>query len=208
LRLGGKGLVIFKNLEDRNEETYFPEISGHGLAIRRDLLAMTKPQYWPTPASQAHIALHVRMGDFGAVASLDDLRRGAKNSRIPVEWYVNILTGLRAQLGPVPAIVFSDGTDESLAPLLKMYHVVRAPKKPSVTDLLSIGQAIVVISSGSGFSFWGAFLGNAPRICFPGQRFIKVLKPVPGVELEPECEGSQDIKAEFIEYIRSRPSLA
>ena len=203
LRQRGKGLVLFKNLEDRNEETYFPEIAGQGAEIRRNLLAITKPQYWPAPDLLPHIALHVRMGDFSTPATLDDLRRGAKNSRIPVEWYANILAGLRTRLGPVPARLYSDGSDEALALLLQMPDVVRPPKQPSVTDLLSIGQSRLVISSGSGFSFWGAFLGDAPRICFPGQRFTNVLKSEPGLDLEPECEDVAELPENFIEHARS-----
>ena len=203
LRSGIGGVVLFKNLEDRNEETYFPEIAGQGTTIRRDLVAMTKPQYLPQANLNPHIALHVRMGDFRTPASLDELRGGAKNSRIPVEWYVNILVGLRAQLGPVPAKLYSDGSDEALVSLLAMPDVVRPPKQPSVTDLLSIGQARLVISSGSGFSFWGAFLGDSPRICFPGQRFTNVLKSPPGLELEPECEDVSQLPGNFISHVRS-----
>ena len=166
------------------------------------MLAMTKPQYRPAPNHQPHIALHVRMGDFNSPPSIDELRTGAKNSRIPVEWYVHMLAGLRMHLGPVPAILFSDGVDEDLAPLLKMPNVGRSEARSAVTDLLSIGQSSLVISSGSGFSFWGAFLGNSPRICFPGQRFVKVLNSPTGLELEPECEDPESLTPDFIDHVR------
>ena len=197
------GLVVFKNLIDLNEETHFPEIAGHGLEIRRELLAITKPKYLPNHDGEAHIALHVRMGDFRVPPSLDVLRQGAKNSRIPLEWYCNILGGLRQRLGPVSAKLYSDGSDESLAPLLQMSDVVRPPKQPSVTDLLSIAQARLLISSGSGFSIWGAFLADAPRICFPGQRFARVLRSPTGLDLEPECEHPEDLTAAFIAHAQA-----
>jgi len=207
LREGQKGLVLFKNLDHRNEETHFHEIAGQGRSIRRDLLAMTKPIYRPAINSDAHIALHVRMGDFCHPVSLDALRRGQRNMRIPLEWYANILSGLRSRIGPLPAILYSDGSDDALTPLLQMPEVVRPPKQPSVTDLLSISQSRLVISSGSGFSLWGAFLGDSPRICFPGQRFTNALKSPPGLELEPECEDVSELPDEFIRYVSTLFSM-
>lgn len=203
LRRGESALVVFKNLVLYNEEAHFQEIVGHGAALRQDLLVMTKPKYLPEAFDTPHIALHVRMGDFNVVPSLAAVRQGAKNSRIPIEWYCRMLAALREQLGPVPARLYSDGTDEALQPLLDMADVVRPTKQPSISDLLAISQAHLVISSGSGFSSWGAYFANAPRICFPGQRFTRVLGPCAQLDLEPECEHATDLKPEFIEHVRA-----
>lgn len=204
------GLVVFKNRPDLNEETHFHEVHGHGPQLRRDLVAITKPQYLPAPNDAPHIALHVRMGDFSTASSLDALRRGAKNIRIPVDWYVHMLTALRRQLGPMPARLFSDGSDADLAPLLALPGVVRPPKQPSVTDLLGVSQARLVISSGSGFSMWGAFLGDSPRICFPGQRFTRVLVGGDDAQpdLEPECESWAELPASTVQGIQARLARA
>jgi hypothetical protein len=206
LRERRPGLVVFKNRLDRNEETHFHEVLGHGPQLRRDLMAITKPQYLPAPNDAPHLALHVRMGDFSAASSLDALRQGARNSRLPVDWYVRMLTALRQHVGPVPARLFSDGSDADLAPLLALPGVERPPKQPSVTDLLSISQAQLVISSGSGFSTWGALLGDTPRICFPGQRFVRVLvrKNDSQPDLEPECESWDEMPASTVQAIKAR----
>lgn len=204
--LSGKknGVVVFRNLVSMNDETHFHEIVGNGAALHAALLAMTKPRFHPLPIKNPHVALHVRMGDFGQPHSTEDLRTGAKNSRLPVAWYQSMLQGLRMQLGEVPAIVYSDGDDESLADLLKMPNVSRAPRQPSITDMLSIAQATVLISSGSGFSQWGSFLGDVPRICFPGQRFVRVLENVDSIDREPEAELAAELPPAFITLLAER----
>jgi hypothetical protein len=198
---GDGRLVMFTNLMSQNEETHFREIIGHGPQVRAELAAMTRPQYLPPVPANQPIGLHLRMGDFSPAISIEALKAGAKNSRIPVEWYCGILQALRSRLGDLPALVFSDGTDESLAPLLALADVRRAPKQPSVTDLLSIAQCRVLVSSGSGFSMWGTFLGDIPRVCFPGQRFVRVLESLE-VDREPECMTGEDLSDDFVRYLR------
>lgn len=204
LASGRPGLVVFRNRMSLNEETHFHEIHGQGPRLRQDLHAITKPRYRPAAFGAPHIALHVRMGDFSAPASLDALRQGAKNSRLPLTWYVQMLEGLRRRLGPVPARVFSDGSDADLEPLLRLPGVSRPPKQPSVSDLLGLADSRLVISSGSGFSMWGAFLADAPRLCFPGQRLARVLRPDAALELEPECEDVDTLPEAFWRHAGAR----
>ena len=198
-------LVVFRNLPAMNDVTYFADIVGRGSQVRARLLAMTKPRYVPQPIARPHIALHVRMGDFSAPPSLEKLRAGATNARLPVEWYCSMLAGVRARVGrDYPAVVYSDGTDESLAPLLAMPEVQRSPRQSSVSDLLSMSQGSLLISSGSGFSEWGSYLGDQPRICHPGQRLVRVLASDPQFDREPEVEAAEDLHALFIDTVRSR----
>ena len=199
-----QGVVVFNNRLSLNEETHFHEVIGKGQLLRDALESMTRIEYRPSPLSHPHIALHVRMGDFGQSESLDALRAGSKNSRLPVKWYLHILKGLRERLGNVPAIVYSDGDDISLADLLRLPNVSRSPRQPSVTDMLSISQATVLISSGSGFSMWGSFLGDIPRICFPGQRFVRVLGEPQGLDSEPEVESVEELPTAFLNVMSVR----
>lgn len=207
---GEQALVVFHNSLSMNEETHFPEIIGHGDFLRRSLVEITRPQYLPQVTPTPHVALHVRMGDFSSNPSREALRTGAKNSRIPIEWYVEMLNGLRRALGPVPAKLYSDGNDADLAPLLALPGVIRPAKAPSVTDLLGLAQASAVISSGSGFSMWGAFLADSPRICFPGQRFTRVLARgcTATPDLEPECESWDELPASTLQAIQARLARA
>jgi hypothetical protein len=196
-------LIIFSNRVQLNEETHFHEVVNHGAELKDELISITRPQHRPHQLPP-HIALHVRMGDFSPMKGRENLRQGSKNSRIPIDWYVEMLQGLRKAIGPVKALLYSDGSDIELAPLLALPAVARPPKAPSITDLLCISQAKVLISSGSGFSKWGAFLGEVPRVCFPGQRFVRVLPANEVTEREPECEYEADLPETFIDHIAGR----
>jgi hypothetical protein len=198
------GILVFRNQTNFNEESYFSEIVGRGHMLRLALEKITRSKFLPPNTFNAHIALHVRMGDFKKANSIDELRAGKKNISIPIDWFVEILTGLRERLGEVPAVVYSDGDDLFLADLLRLPKVVRCPLAPSITDMLSISRAAILISSGSGFSMWGSFLGEVPRICFPGQRFVRVLGEPHSVDFEPEVESIDELSKTFIDVISTR----
>jgi len=210
LRLPQRRLVVFSNRMQLNEESHFGEIVGQAAAVRLALTRMTKPAYRPPVDSTAHVAVHVRMGDFNAPVSIDALRQGSKNSRIPIDWYVDVVKTLRARAGAGAVRVYSDGSDDALAPLLQLPGTTRSPKQASITDLLAMAQARVVVSSGSGFSMWGAYLGDVPRICFRGQRFARVLQAPQGagVDLEPECEAGHELPNAFVDVVRSTLAAA
>lgn len=210
LRIPQRQLVIFSNRMQLNEESHFGEIVGQADTVRLALTRMTKPAYRPPTDSMTHVAVHVRMGDFNAPPSIDALRQGSKNSRIPIDWYVDVVNTLRARAGVGAVRVYSDGSDEALAPLLQLPDTTRSPKQASITDLLAMAKSRVVVSSGSGFSMWGAYLGNSPRICFRGQRFARVLPSPEGtdVDLEPECEAGQELPDAFMRAVGSRLAAA
>lgn len=165
-------VVVFRNALADNEKKCFDQVRGHGAMLRERLLAMTRPRYRPPSPATPFIAIHVRLGDF-ALADPVTLATGGNNLRLPIDWYGDRLKALRAAIDEdLPGVVFSDGSAAQLAPLLAMPGVSRAPRRSAVTDLLAIGQGAAVIASASGFSLWGAFLGDAPRIHHPGQAIV------------------------------------
>jgi hypothetical protein len=196
-------LMVFANSPSQNEAKFFHQIYGRHALVQDALVKMTKQRYRSPSINYHHIAVHVRGGDFGQGATPEQLKSGHHNQRLPESWYVEILQGLRANLGSSwPAIVYSDCSDQELSVLLDEPSVTRAPRQQSITDMLAMSQATVMISSGSGFSRWGAYLGQVPRICYPGQRSVRVIandtlasKPA---ELEPEVEFASEISPEFV----------
>jgi hypothetical protein len=167
-------LLRFHNALVANEVKSFDQVRGRGAWLRQELLAITRRRFHPAVARAPHLAIHVRLGDFSRPPA--DTPEGATNTRLPMDWYVDRLQAVRQVIGrEAPAVVFSDGEDAELAALLALPGVVRAPRQASVTDLLQMGQAACVISSGSGFSLWGAFLGDAARLCHPGQLIVPAL---------------------------------
>lgn len=192
------GIVVFKNLYTLNEESFFHQIIGRGSQLLDELERITRPEFRPLIDSQPFIALHVRMGDFNDGCLVEELRAGKKNSRLPISWYCNILKGLRKRVGQVRAVVVSDGSDSQLAEILNLPDVSRTPAQPSISDLLTIAKSAALISSGSGFSMWGSFLGEVPRVCFPGQRLIRVFGDPVDFDCEPEVEDASHLNDDFI----------
>lgn len=195
-------VLRFHNAVHQNERKSFAQVMGHGAFLRRELVAMTRPRYLPTRASEPFIAIHVRLGDFAKVDADPSAFVGLANTRLPIDWYGDRLTALRAALDKeVPATVFSDGSDDDLAALLSLPNVARAPRQASVTDLLAIGQGAALIASGSGFSRWGAFLGAVPRISYPGQAEVPI-------DFDPsrdiESGFGEAIPASFTQHVRAR----
>lgn len=206
---GARQVVVFKNKPARNFEEHFHDVIGRGDELLNAIQSMTRPRYLPDSAAlhEPHIAVHVRLGDFSpppAGASVDRLQ-GLTNTQLPIDWYAYALSSLRTALGrPVPAIVYSDGVDAALKPLLALTAVRRAPPGSAITDLLSITQSAALVSSGSGFSIWGSFLGGLPRLCFPGQRLLRVHGNSAALDLEPELNFGQSVMPEFARAVAAR----
>lgn len=170
----GSVVLRFHNALKDNEKKSFAQIVGHAPFLRRELLAITRQRFHPRKPDVPFIAIHVRMGDFTPLGT-DGRIASASNARLPVDWYGDRLDALRGELGRmVPAIIFSDGSDADLAPLLARKDVQRAKRQQSVTDLLQMGLGAALIASGSGFSLWGAFLGSVPRVAHPGQSIVPI----------------------------------
>jgi hypothetical protein len=197
-------VVIFRNAQALSERKMFHYIVKDGAYLRDRLVSITRPQFVPAPATAPFIAVHVRLGDFSKVSEAA-IRSGATNARLSVDWYGHALDQLRASLGrDFPAVVFSDGSDEELAPLLSRPGVQRSPKSPAITDLLAISQATAMVASGSGFSHWGSFLGGVPRVCYIGQG---LKHHVPMIEAEVESDGTGELPEGFVKDVKQRISL-
>ncbi len=198
----GREIVVFRNALASNEAKFFHQIVGHGALLRTRLIEMTRPRYRPKVTKTPHIAIHVRLGDFVRKPTADTLSSGIHNVQLPIHWYADRLIALRDALGSaVPAIIYSDGADDDLLPLTAIANVSRAIRQQSVTDLLAMGDGIAVISSGSGFSLWGAFLGGAPRLCHPGQMIVPAYND-PALEIESGL--ASPLPDPFVRSVRAR----
>lgn len=196
-------VIVFRN-DLRNNTRYFRELLGRHDELRQELLRVTRPEHRPPLAGRPFIGMHVRRGDFNEV-SLEMLRAGEGNARLPVTWFVEMLRGLRRGFGrDLPAVVFTDGTPEEVSGLLAERAVSLAPRRSAIHDLLSMSQAAVIAGSASGMTMWGSFLGQVPRISFPGQRKERLITVDSSVELEPEWEHAADVTDDFCRYVAGR----
>lgn len=206
LPLGKKGnwlntVVIFRNAEELNEKKFFHFIDGHHQLIRDRLISITRPEALTSVYSEPHVAIHVRRGDFKKPEK-GDLDKFTTNTRLPIEWYEKTFLKLRSQIGPnFKTIIYSDGSDEEIAELLKYKNVERSKNQRAITDLLSISNAAVLIASASGFSQWGSYLGNVPCISYPKQSFFSYLKSSP-TEIEADIKST--LPKEFLVEVESR----
>jgi len=203
LTKGNPTLVVFTNDIARNER-HFKEIISRHADIRKELLRITRKEHIPSVnIDHRFIGIHVRCGDFRSANDIQEIKSG-RNVRIQIDWYVEMLRGLRNRIGVfVPAVVFSDGSLDDLRPLLGERNVMLSVEHSAIYDMYFLSAAKVIIASGSGFSMWASFLGQTPRICFPGQRRERLLGQSE-TEQEPECECSDDLDGDFVAYIASR----
>ena len=141
-----------------------PVLAEHKL-VREELLKMVREPHKAAlrQGFAPPIAVHVRLGDFNAGNPAEG------NQRIGLDWYSGVLSNLRASLGNLPVAVFSDGSDAELAPLLELENVSRDSFGSSIADILALSQARILVTSGSTFSMWAAYLGQQPAVWFPGR---------------------------------------
>ena len=197
----GTRIVVFRN-DDRNNTRVFKELFGRHEEVRSELLRIARPEHIPAANIDGpFIGIHVRMGDFSRVTDPSALRT-TSNVQLPVAWYRDILLSIRRRTGlNLRALVFSDGDVQSLRPLLAIPNVSLVKPHSALHDILSLSQAAALISSGSGFSMWAAYLGQIPRICFPTQRRECVVASTEMIDLEPECETGDDVPPAFVRHI-------
>lgn len=115
------------------------------------------------------VAMHVRLGDFGAAPHDFSDYRGRFNLALPLFWYINIAKSITTILGDkVQFLVVSDGSSEQLKPLLDVIPAVTTTDIPDsdCSDLLALAKADLLVCSVSSYSAWAAFLSDAPYLWF------------------------------------------
>jgi hypothetical protein len=195
------GIIVFRSIPDNDIRADFGALRGEADFLHAELLAMTRPRYRPDRHHRPHAAVHVRLGDF-AEATPEQLAAGIQNIRLPLSWYRDVVETLRRALGEtLPICLYSDGSDAELGLLLSMPHVTRSTARAAISDMLSIADATVLVGSGSGFSLWGSYLGQVPRISYPGQGLVSVLDDS---DQEIALAPGQPLPAEFQAHLVTR----
>lgn len=160
-------VVEFSGMAD-----WFTPVLRHHALVRDALIGTTHPRHKAGLQFDFSdtICLHVRMGDF-IQPSDAALHSGALNMRIPLAWYIGMVQGIRARYGAHLRVhVFSDGTNEDLAPLLALDRCQRLQFGSAIADLLALSRARMLVASGSTFSMWASYLGRMPTVWHPGQK--------------------------------------
>lgn len=106
------------------------------------------------------IGVHIRRGDFKLGCTIT-----------PVSFFVDAIKTVRALTGELlPVTLFTDANPDEVADVLSMPAVKMATPKADILDLLLLGRSrYCIISIGSTFSFWGAFLCDGVVLKHPDE---------------------------------------
>ena len=116
------------------------------------------------------IGVHIRFGDFQP-ENEDHLRLGKTNTRIPMNWYITQINKLKQKFGNnIHFKIFSDGSIDELSQVLSIENVRLVQGGNALSDLISLSQSKLIISSNSTFSLWSSYLGRCHTIWFPGTK--------------------------------------
>ncbi len=182
-------------------ENCFSEILRDSELVKSDIIKNLNPK-WKKALDfngKDAICMHVRLGDFSRV-SLEELKNGKHCSALPIEWYVRIADNLRDIVGKnIKIYVFSDGTDDELADLLKLPNTERFTTGSAIGDILALSTAGVFIASGSSFSMWARYLGRMTTIMFPNQVKQEILLKE---ENSKEIVALDEIDKEYYQHIK------
>jgi hypothetical protein len=177
-----RGLVVVEGMAGQ-----FRSLEGPRSRVVQKLREITRLEHLPPPrvAGRRVCAVHVRLGDFSEPRDLAELRRGGQGYRIPMRWYVDVVAGLAAADPALEFLIYSDGSDRELAPLLATPQVRRASAaRSALADLWMIAEADVLVGSASTFSLWAAYLGGMPSVWFKGELSSQLHRELPGKQLD------------------------
>ena len=145
----------------------FAPLVPHAARVRELLLAATRPAVL-RPVNDFNfsncVAVHVRRGDY------------APDWRTPTDWYESLIRQIAQAFPDTRFLLFSDGTNEELAPLMALPNLQPVFFGNALADIWAISRCRALIGSMSTFSDWGAFLGQIPAILPKPPQFGRFLK--------------------------------
>jgi len=131
----------------------FSSLCGHSNFLWRELCSISKTDLNSFRQSAVeYVGFGIRLGDFKTLGW-----------STPVEWFELRLKELRLMRPHQKVWIFSDGSDDELAGLLKDTLVERAPPCAPIETIAQMsGTRLMIVTGGSSFYRWGVYLGNVP----------------------------------------------
>ena len=93
------------------------------------------------------------MGDF----AMSKDGKISNNTRIPLNWYIEVIENLRKKNNNIKVYIFSDGDKNELGNFLKIKNLEIETSDDPALDILKLSESKIFIGSYSSFSFWSAF---------------------------------------------------
>ena len=157
-----KVLYVFREMSSWPD--YFKDIREFRAIIAEQFYLSVAPKYLILAQRQEVpiIGVHVRRSDFREPAAGEAIGNMC-NQRTSLDYYIQTVEAIRNIQGEeLPVTVFTDGREDDIAGLLALSGVKIAPKNPDIVDLLLLSRSrYIVVSPGSTFSYWAAFVSEA-----------------------------------------------
>jgi hypothetical protein len=167
----GKRLYVYDRVPDWVD--YFNGLRGHEDLIRESFFSTLTVKYRDILSHNKApvVAVHIRRSDFREL-NPGEIHGSDCNVRTPIHYYIRAIELIRSEAGQVlPVTIFTDGHEEDVLELLALPDVTLADSNPDIVDLLLMSRAkCIVVSAGSTFSYWAAFLSDALVVTDPGHQ--------------------------------------
>ena len=164
----GRNPYLFRRTP--SDQDYFSVIREHKDKIRRTLfnILSSKMVDLLDRLEPPVIGVHVRRSDFHDPRAGENLGN-ACNLRTPLWHYVNLVESIRRIHGKELFVtVFTDGGPSEVGELLELKNVHLAENRPAIVDMILLSRSrCIIVSPKSTFSYWSAFLSDAPVITHP-----------------------------------------
>jgi hypothetical protein len=199
-----KTLYLFEKTPPWSD--YFKDIRAYRGLIKSALYEIISPKYIVLMDSKKPpvVGVHIRRSDFREAQPGEDLG-SACNIRTPLAYYVRTIGIIRRVYGEdLPVTIFTDGREEEISDLLALPEVRLAEPNPDIIDFLLLSRSkCIVVSSGSTFSYWAAFLSDAPVVMHP-QHPVLIRPDAMKLEIfEGPVSDREKLSELFIRNIRS-----
>lgn len=151
-------------------ENYFEGLKEHRKLVLEIFQKVVEPNVFKKLEDRLApiIGVHIRMGDFRKL-NVGENFSSVGAVRTPEAYFLEIISSIRKMHGSsLPVTVFSDGHKEELLSILSLENVQLSEGNSDLEDLILLSRSkIIVTSAGSTFSYWSAFLADAPVIMHP-----------------------------------------
>jgi hypothetical protein len=163
--LDSKLVYVFREMP--SWPNYFKDLQEFRPIIVGQFYHNVAPKYLSLAERQTPpvIGVHIRRSDFRKPANGEQIGN-TFNQRTSLDYFIRTVEAIRdIQGAQLPVTIFTDGKEGDVAELLTLPEVKMAAKNPDIVDLLLLSRSrYIVVSPGSTFSYWAAFVSDASVI--------------------------------------------
>lgn len=158
--IGDKCIYVFRNNSYTND--YFFDLKPFRNDIRGFIFENINPKYLSIFKSlkKPVIGIHIRRGDFKFGSTIT-----------PEKYFYDCVLSIRQYADmELPVTVFTDANSSEIELIKSLPEVTVFNSDADIIDILSLASSkIAIISIGSTFSFWGAFLSDGIILKHPSE---------------------------------------